>query len=102
MNAADPMTGGSKLPPVEAATSMPPASSGLYPSLFIMGIVMDPVATTSDVGLPDIVPNKAEDETAILAGPPIERPDNAAARPKKKSPPFAFSKKVPNITKRKA
>ena len=27
MNAADPMTGGRMLPPVDAATSMPPASA---------------------------------------------------------------------------
>ena len=29
---------------------------------------MEPVATTSDVGLPDIVPNSAEENTATLAG----------------------------------
>ena len=65
-------------------------------------MVIDPVATTSEVGLPDIVPKSAEDDTAILAGPPTDRPDTAAARLKKNSPPLAFSRNVPNITKRKA
>ena len=63
---------------------------------------MEPVATTSEVGLPDIVPNSADENTATLAGPPIDRPEIDAARLKKKSPPPAFYRNVPNMTNRNA
>ena len=63
---------------------------------------MDPVVTTSEVGLPETVPNSADEKTATFAGPPGVFPDINAAILKKKSPPFAFSRKVPNITKTKA
>ena len=65
-------------------------------------MVIEPVVTTSDVGLPDMVPNSADETTATLAGPPGERPVSAAERSKKKSPPRAFSRKVPNMTNKKA
>ena len=35
---------------------------------------MEPVVTTSEVGLPDTIPYKPEEITAILAGPPGWRP----------------------------
>ena len=79
MNAADPMTGGMAAPPVEAATSTAPAKRGEYPSRFMIGMVMDPVVATSEVGLPEIIPYMPDDMTAILAGPPGERPVSAAA-----------------------
>ncbi|BBI63511.1 hypothetical protein HSBAA_48170 [Vreelandella sulfidaeris] len=56
MKAADPITGGNRLPPVEAATSTLPDSGLLYPRRCMIGIVTDPVVTTSEVGLPDMVP----------------------------------------------
>ena len=65
------------------------------------GIVIDPVATTSDVGLPDIVPYRPDEMIAILAGPPRALPVTSAARLKKKSPPPALARNVPNITNRK-
>jgi hypothetical protein len=37
------------------------------------------------VGLPEIVPYKPDEMTAILAGPPGERPVRLAARLKKKT-----------------
>jgi hypothetical protein len=102
MKAAEPITGGRMLPPVDAATSTPPAREARYPSRRIIGIVIDPVVTTSAVGLPDMVPNSAEDTTATLAGPPGVRPASAAEMLKKNAPPPAFSRNVPNITNRKA
>ena len=102
MNAADPIMGGSRLPPVDAATSTAPARVPEYPKRFIIGIVMNPVVTTSEVGLPETVQTSADEKTATFAGPPGVFPDINAAILKKKSPPFAFSRKVPNITKTKA
>jgi hypothetical protein len=52
-----------------------------------MGIVIDPVVTTSDVGLPDNMPYIPDEITATLAGPPGLLPLIAAANLKKKSPP---------------
>ena len=96
MNAAEPITGGRMLPPVHAATSMPPASAPEYPSRFIIGMVIEPVVTTSAVGLPEMVPYRPEDVTAILAAPPGLLPLSAAATSKKKSPPPVRERKVPN------
>ena len=50
----------------------------------------------------ETVPKSAEEKTATFAGPPGLLPEIRAAILKKKSPPFAFSRKVPNITKTKA
>tara|TARA_B100000965_G_C19408713_1_gene676633 strand:+ start:529 stop:837 length:309 start_codon:yes stop_codon:yes gene_type:complete len=102
MNAADPIIGGKRLPPVDAATSMPPAILAEYLNFFINGIVIAPVATTSEVGLPDIVPNKADEITEILAGAPLVLPVKVFDILKKKLLPPDFSKKVPNKTKRNA
>ena len=102
MKAADPITGGRRLPPVEAATSIPPAIPAEYLNFFINGIVIEPVATTSEVGLPDIVPKRAEDKTEILAGAPLVRPVRRLDKLKKKLLPPDFSKKVPNSTNKKA
>ena len=62
----------------------------------------DPVATTSEVGLPDIVPKNADDRTDIFAGAPLVLLVSRLAALKKKSLPPDFSKKVPNKTNRKA
>ena len=48
-----------------------------------MGIVIEPVVTTSDVGLPDTMPYMPDEMTATLAGPPGCRPEIAAAKSKK-------------------
>ena len=53
------------------------------------GMVMLPVVTTSDTGLPDSVPYRALAMTHILAGPPRIRPAMEAASLKKKLPPPA-------------
>lgn len=95
------MIGGMALPPVEAATSTAAAKRARYPNRFMTGIVIEPVATTSDVGLPDIVPYRPEEMTAILAGPPRDRPVTNDAMLKKNSPPPAFDRNVPNMTNRK-
>jgi len=77
MNAAAPMIGGIICPPVEATASTAPAKTGEYPRLFMRGIVNVPVPTTFATALPDIVPKKALDTTAILAGPPLNPPAKA-------------------------
>ena len=46
------MIGGKMEAPEEAAASTAPAKTGLYPKRFIRGMVILPVVTTSDVGLP--------------------------------------------------
>ena len=45
---------------------------------------MEPVATTSDVGLPDIEPNKADDRTENLAVAPLDLPAKRLETLKKK------------------
>lgn len=62
------------------------------------GMVMLPVVTTSDTGLPDRVPYRALAMTQILAGPPRIRPAMEAASLKKKLPPPAALKTCPNST----
>ena len=65
-------------------------------------MVIEPVVTTSEVGLPDIVPYSPEEITAILAGPPTRFPATADANSKKKSAPPALERNVPNSTNRNA
>jgi hypothetical protein len=73
-NAPAPMIGGMICPPVDAAASMPPASSGLYPSFFMSGMVKAPDVTTFAIALPEMDPMKPDATTAALAGPPRCRP----------------------------
>jgi hypothetical protein len=96
--AAAPITGGSRLPPVDAETSIAPASSPEYPSRRIIGMVIDPVVTTSDTELPEIIPYSPDETTAILAGPPGLLPVIAAAMLKKNAPPPVRLSSVPNST----
>ena len=60
--------------PEAVAASMPPATCGLKPECFIMGIVKDPVATTLATALPATDPMNPLAITAVLAGPPEKRP----------------------------
>ncbi len=55
----------------------------------MIGMVIEPVVTTSEVGLPEIMPYMPDETTATLAGPPGLRPAMAAAKSKKKSEPLA-------------
>ena len=68
------MTGGMIWPPVEAAASTAPANSGRYPVFFIMGMVTEPVVTVLPTEEPDTMPQRAEEMTATLAGPPLAEP----------------------------
>ena len=68
----------------------------------MIGMVMAPVVTTSDVGLPEIVPYRPDEITAIFAGPPADFPVSADARSKKNSDPRQRSNADPNSTNRKA
>ena len=54
--AAEPITGGSSAPPVEAADSIAPAWVRLVPVRIIRGMLNEPVVTTSAVGEPEIEP----------------------------------------------
>ncbi len=69
-NAAAPMMGGMIWPPVEAAASTAPANSGRKPVFFIIGIVTDPVVTVFPTEDPETMPQRAEEMTETLAGPP--------------------------------
>src|SRR5690554_3916225 len=80
INAAAPIIGGINCPPVEAAASVAPANSGLYPTLFIKGIVTEPVPTVFATELPDTVPWAALAITAAFAGPPVALPVKPTAR----------------------
>src|SRR5699024_5141970 len=55
----------------DAAASTAPAKFFLYPSRFIIGIVYEPVVTVFATELPEIVPFKALEKIATLAGPPV-------------------------------
>src|SRR3989304_3863123 len=46
----------------------------------MIGMVIEPVVTTSAVGLPDTMPYSPEDNTALLAGPPARRAPPAGRR----------------------
>src|SRR3546814_12037553 len=80
MKTPAPITGGMNCPPVEAIASMAPASCGRKPVRFMSGMVKEPVVTTLATEEPEIEPNSAEVRTAILAGPPRQRPATAVPR----------------------
>ena len=90
------MTGGMIWPPVEATASMAPATWALYPVSFIRGMVNVPVVTTLEAALPEMVPIRALEITAALAGPPRVRPVSAMAISMKNLPPPVASRKQPN------
>ena len=68
----------------------------------MIGMVIAPVVTTSEVGLPEIVPYRPDEITAIFAGPPAVFPVSADARLKKNSDPRQRSNAEPNRTNKKA
>ncbi|MPN34158.1 hypothetical protein SDC9_181651 [bioreactor metagenome] len=80
IKAAAPIIGGIICPPVEAEASTPPANSGLYPTLFINGMVNVPVPATFAKELPEIVPINPLARTAAFAGPPLKRPVREKAK----------------------
>ena len=68
--AAAPMIGGMIWPPVEATASTPAANCGRKPVRFIRGMLICPVTITLATALPEIVPNRLDETTATLPGPP--------------------------------
>ena len=93
--AAAPITGGMSWPPFEATASMAPATCGLKPVRFIIGMVMMPVDVTLATTLPEIDPKKPEASTAIFAAPPRCRPVSDFARSVKNSPPPVTNSNCP-------
>ena len=91
------MIGGMIWPPVEAAASTAAANSGLYPILFIIGIVIDPEPTVFATDDPDAIPSRALATTATFAGPPEKRPTAAFAKRMKKSATPVRSRKAPKM-----
>ena len=80
MKAAAPITGGINCPPVEPTASIAAARVGEKPERDISGMVTMPTATTLLTAAPEIMPNSAEPNTAILAAPPRKRPMADMAR----------------------
>src|SRR5512145_2992889 len=93
-NDAAPMTGGMIWPPVDAVASIAAAASGLNPVRFIMGIVSQPSTMTLATAEPEIVPNRLDDTTDTLPGPPRCAPATALARCMKNWPAPDFSRKA--------
>ena len=56
------------------------AASGLKPVFFIIGMVSQPSTMTLATAEPEIVPNRLEDTTATLPGPPRAPPAMALAK----------------------
>ncbi|MBA7541713.1 hypothetical protein ES705_34029 [subsurface metagenome] len=77
INAPAPIIGGNICPPVEAATSIAPASSAVKPVFFIKGIVKAPVVATFATLLPETEPIIALLKTAVFATPPLYFPSRA-------------------------
>ena len=65
------MIGGMICPPVDATASTAPAKGGLKPVRFIRGMEIWPVTITLATALPEIAPNRLDDTTATLPGPPV-------------------------------
>ena len=61
-------------PPVDATASTAAANGGRKPVRFISGIVIGPSTITLATALPDTVPNRLDDTTATLPGPPAWMP----------------------------
>ena len=58
-----------------------------------------PVVAALAVALPDTIPKRALATTAILAGPPVNRPNMAVERSMKMVPPPIFIIMLPHITR---
>jgi hypothetical protein len=86
MKAAAPIIGGVICPPEEEQASTAAENLGLYPILFIKGIVKAPVVATFATADPEIVPRNALATTDALAGPPRRCPVREIARSKKNFP----------------
>ena len=93
------MIGGMIWPPVEATASTPPAKGARKPVRFISGIVIVPVTMTLATALPEIVPNRLEEITATLPGPPALPPARLMAKSMNSRPVPVRSTKAPNSTK---
>ena len=96
--AAAPIIGGQNCPPVDATASTAAENSFEYPSFFIMGIVIVPVAATFATADPFIIPIKAEARTATFAGPPVVDPIKASEISFTKSEKPLYFKNDPKIT----
>ena len=59
-------------------------------------MVIDPVITTFELALPEIVPNKADPRTPTLAGPPRRPPIIARDISVKNDPPPVANSAAPN------
>ena len=94
------MMGGMIWPPVDATASMAAAASGLNPVRFIMGMVSQPSTMTLATADPEMVPNRLDDTTATLPGPPREPPAMALAKCMKNWPAPDFSRKAPKMMNR--
>jgi len=99
MKAAAPMTGGMICPPVPAAASTPAAKTGLYPTLFMRGIVKEPTVTALATEEPLMEPMKPLAMTATLAGPPDDQPARAMAMSMKSCARPVRAMKRPKSTK---
>ena len=64
---------------MDEATSTAPAFSAENPTFRISGMVKVPVVTTLAIEEPEIIPVRAEETTAALAGPPRMCPSSAKA-----------------------
>ena len=96
-NAAAPIIGGMICPPVEEAASTAPTNSFLYPVFFIIGMVTEPVVTVLPTEEPDTMPQRAEDITATLAGPPAYLPAIELARSMKNADIPVLSRNAPKM-----
>ena len=82
---------------MDAAASTAAANSGLYPILFIIGMVTDPEPTVFATDEPEAIPSRALATTATFAGPPENLPTAALAKRMKKSATPERSRNAPNI-----
>ena len=85
---------------MEATASIAAAASGLKPVRFIIGIVSQPSTITLATAEPEMVPNRLDETTATLPGPPRCAPATALARFMKNWPAPDFSRKAPKMMKR--
>ncbi len=101
MKAAAPMTGGMICPPLEAQASTAPAKWGRYPTLFMRGMVKEPVVTTLATALPETVAIRALETMDAFAGPPTLWPVRERARLMKNLPAPERIRMEPKRMKRK-
>ena len=93
------MIGGMIWPPVDAIASTPAAKCGWKPVRFISGIEIGPSTMTLATALPEIVPNRLDDTTDTLPGPPAVCPVRLRAKSMNSCPVPVRSMKLPNRTK---